>query len=71
MIDSRAVVAAIVVLVAYYFVSMTFHDWSIPLFSVPIVGTLVAFKPFEFLETYGLFVGAVITLLIVWLIKRK
>jgi hypothetical protein len=67
----QSVAIAFIILCGYWFLSMMYHEWSIPIVSLPVLGNVVSFYPFQFLDTFALFLGFFITAATIYFYRSK
>jgi hypothetical protein len=68
---NRGVILAILAFFAYCFVSVYFYDYSIPVYSLPIIGTVYAVKPFEMLAPYTIIIGLCLAGIVTFVTQKR
>lgn len=68
---NRAVIFAVIVFFGYCLVSMFMYDYSIPVYSLPFIGTVYAIQPFEMLAPYTIIIGLCLAGVVAFVTQKR
>ena len=69
--DKTTALLALLVVCAFWLISTYLWDYSIPIFALPVIGTILDFKPFQTIAPYAVFIGALLTLAVMSLRRKR
>jgi len=69
-LDKAKILVALLVVAVFWFVQSQMPDYTIPIITLPFVGP-IELKPFEWMNQYALWVGALLTIIVFVVLNEK